>query len=103
MSIRFAAAAKPTSVRMSPDRVRAIHTDAANDDGDLVSQVFINAALRHFATHGLGAAQHARDQALAASEAGDRQTFEWWLEICRALDRRMARRIDPKNHANSAR
>ena len=28
--------------------------------------------------------------AKAAVFAGDRQGYQWWLEICRALDRRMA-------------
>ena len=28
--------------------------------------------------------------ARAAARAGDRRGYEWWLEICRALDRRMA-------------
>ncbi len=101
MSIRFAAPPKPSSVRMAPGTVRSSRPVAANDDGDLVSQVFITAALRQFAKHGLAAADHARDQAIAASEAGDRQTFEWWLEVCRALDRRMARRIDQSSCANS--
>ena len=63
----------------------------ANDNrGKQVSNVHLSAALRHFAQHGLAAADHARQQAMIAADAGDRQTFEWWLEICRALDRRMA-------------
>ena len=33
------------------------------------------------------------EQAIVAGRKGDRQTFEWWLEVCRALDRRMARAI----------
>ena len=101
MSIRFAAPPSPNSVRMSTARVRDVRPHAANDDGDLVGEEHIHAALRHFAQHGIGAAKHARAQAVAAIEAGDRQTYEWWLEICRALDRRMARGIDQSNLSGS--
>jgi len=102
MSIRFAAPPSTNPVRMAPDVVRNVRPIAANDDGDLVGDVHIHAALRHFAKYGIAAAQHAREQAIAASDAGDRETCEWWLEICRALDRRMARAIDRKNCTESA-
>jgi hypothetical protein len=46
------------------------------------------------AKHGLAAARHARAQAEAARQADDRQAYVWWLEICRALDRRMASELD---------
>ncbi|KLE32596.1 hypothetical protein AAW01_00535 [Aurantiacibacter gangjinensis] len=73
----------------------AMHFRPANDNrGKAVDNTHLRAALRHFAQHGLAAADHARRQAVAAADAGDRPTFEWWLEICRALDRRMASRID---------
>ncbi len=94
MSIRFAAPNSPISARMSRERVRAIHQLPANDAAEIVGETHLNAALRHFAKHGLAAAQHAREQAIAAAKAGDRQTFEWWLEICRALDRPMARKLN---------
>ncbi|MWV28376.1 hypothetical protein GRF63_10715 [Erythrobacter sp. GH3-10] len=72
----------------------------ANDNrGKQVQSAHLHAALRHFAQYGLAAADHARQQAIIASDAGDRQTFEWWLEICRALDRRMARQIDDSAQA----
>ena len=94
MSIRFAAAAasSPLSARMPRERVRDYRPLAANDDRLPVSQTHMHAALKHFAEHGLAAADHARHQALKAARAGDRQTFDWWLEICRALDRRMAKK-----------
>ena len=60
-----------------------------------------DAALRHFAEHGLAAAQRARRQAEAAFFAGDRQGYQWWLEICRALDRAMARELDARATADS--
>jgi len=46
--------------------------------------------LRQFAKHGIGAAEHARQQAERAFFKGDRETYQWWLDICRALDRRLA-------------
>lgn len=94
MSIRLAATVSPISARMTPERVRAIRPLPANDVAPVVGETHLHAALRHFAKHGLAAAQHAREQAINAAKAGDRQTFEWWLEICRALDRPMARKID---------
>ena len=47
-------------------------------------------ALRHFARHGLCAAQRARDNAVAAHRSGDLAGYDWWLCVCRTLDRRMA-------------
>lgn len=96
MSIRFAAPVSRIANRLPAEHVRAIRLIAANDDYPPgVREPHLHAALRHFAKHGLAAAQHAREQAIAAARVNDRQTFEWWLEICRALDRRMARGIKP--------
>ncbi len=50
----------------------------------------LQAALRHFAEHGLGAARAAREQAERAFFAGDRSAYEWWIDITRTLDRRLA-------------
>ncbi len=94
MPIKFAAPPAKLRSRMSPDHVRAINPIHANDNGDVVADDHMRAALRHFAKHGLAAAHHAREQAVAAARTGDRQSFKWWLEICRALDRPMARRLD---------
>ena len=57
---------------------------AANDDPLLTE------TLRHFAEHGLRAAERARDKAMDARRAGDSTDYEWWLSICRMLNRRMA-------------
>jgi|MedtruStandDraft_1076414.scaffolds.fasta_scaffold30627_2 hypothetical protein len=90
MTIRFAAARRGDSVVR-----RVLSTtapcSAANDNmapgaGDMM----LRAALRHFAAHGLGAAEAARVNAEAAFFAGDRIEYRWWLGICRMLDRRMA-------------
>lgn len=94
MSIRFAASPSRNPARMAPELVRAIRLLPANEDGVEVHEPHLHAALRHFAEHGLSAAQHARAQAIKAARSGDKQGFDWWLEICRALDRRMARGID---------
>lgn len=82
---------------MSPRSIREARNVRANDndnDGTTAIDALLHAALRHFAEHGLAAAQRARKQAEAASAAGDRQAYRWWLEICRALDRRMAAELD---------
>ena len=63
---------------------------ASASDRNAHDQV-LRAALRHFAQHGLGAAKAARALAVAAFFAGDRQSYDWWLGITRALDRRLAR------------
>ncbi len=64
---------------------------AANDNGEEpVSEAMLEASLRHFAAHGLGAARAARLQAEFVFFAGDRTAYRWWLGICRLLDKRMA-------------
>ena|SRR6187402_932845 len=91
MTIRFAAPPTALAPRMSARRIRDTCGLPANDnDGLCASDVMLHAALRHFAEHGLAAAHRARKQAEAAFFADDRQGYLWWLEICRALDRRMA-------------
>ena len=97
MPIRFAASQSRSQCRMPRGMAVGLYLRPANDNrGKKVMDTHLEAALRHFAQHGLAAADHARQQAMAAADAGDRQTFEWWLEICRALDRRMAHTIaDP--------
>jgi len=96
MTIRFAAPPEALTPRMSPRKIRESRAFPANDNGgDQTSDAMLHAALRHFAEHGLAAAQRARKQAEAAFFAGDRQGYQWWLEICRALDRRMARELEP--------
>jgi len=91
MTIRFAAPRDALPSRLDPGKVHEACRLPANDNGaDRPSDAMLHAALRHFAEHGLAAAQRARKQAEAAFFAGDRQAYQWWLEICRTLDRRMA-------------
>ena len=73
MSIRFAAPPQAQNVRLSAPQARAAITCAANDNNAAHSDdALLNAALRHFAEHGMAAASHARRRAEAAFFAGDR-------------------------------
>ncbi len=67
------------------------HGKAANDNAAIaVDDQVMKAALRHFAEYGLGAARVARSKAESAFFAGDRAQYDWWLSLCRTLDRRLA-------------
>lgn len=91
MTIRFAAATKRYSPVMANCYSPLISLRAANDNGFApAGEKMIHEALRHFARHGLRAAELARDNALLAQAANDSETFDWWVSICRTLDRRMA-------------
>ena len=96
MTVRFAAArtATPCSPIARALARRAVGR-VANDNGDADGSHdrLLAAALRHFATHGMGAAREARRQAEAALFEDDAQGFKWWLGICRTLDRRMAAQL----------
>jgi hypothetical protein len=95
MTIRFAARAGSLAPRLEGRRARAAAAFPANDNGGSgAKDALLNAALRHFAQHGLAAAGMARSRAETAFFAGDREAYRWWLEICRALDRRMAAAVD---------
>jgi hypothetical protein len=96
MSIRFAAAHRQDLVA----RVfaGAAPLRAANDNpGGFAQDVVLKAALRHFARHGLGAAEQARIAAEAAFFANDREGYRHWLAVCGALDRRMAAAISARS------
>ncbi len=95
MSIRFSAPRSAIRNRMETAEAQSHCALPANDNGaGLSNDTMLHAALRHFADHGLAAAREARRHAEDARAAGDDQTYEWWLGICRALDRRMARELD---------
>ena len=64
---------------------------AANDDlADGEGEALLRAALRLFASHGLGAARHAQAAAETAFFSGDRECYRWWLAVTRTLDRKLA-------------
>lgn len=99
MTIRFAAPPSTLSASLDPTQRGVTMALPANDNDSLAEvteaeDAMLRAALRHFAVHGLAAAQRARRQAETAFFAGDRPAYQWWLGICRTLDRRMAAAID---------
>jgi hypothetical protein len=103
MTIRFAAAHFQhnrvlTQVLGGRAWLRAANDNALGAPGDKL----LKAALRHFAEHGLGAAEQARALAEAAFFAGDREQYRWWLAICRTLDRRMAEAVAAHIGADAA-
>lgn len=94
MTIRFAAPRYSLAARMHPREISRACRRPANDNADEPPfEAMLQAALRHFANHGLAAARRARLHAEAAAAAGDTQSYQWWLAICRTLDRRMACQI----------
>jgi hypothetical protein len=103
MTIRFAAADREDhSVRHVLSG--ALPLKAANDNiPGIANDKLLRAALRHFATHGLGAAEAARVNAERAFFAGDRTEYRWWLGICRMLDRRMAETVAAHREAANLR
>lgn len=110
MTIRFAAAfgtaLAPACAPIARGLARRARERAANDNAmdpharrtasahrHAPDAEILRAALRHFSEHGLGAARAARVRAEAAFFAGDRDAYDWWLEITRTLDRRLAAQI----------
>lgn len=98
MSIRYAAAAPLVQpghlTRAAQSRLRA---RAANDNGDATQhQQTLRFALKHFAEHGLRAAEDAAERAEAAHRSGDRAGLIHWLEVCRTLDPRRASRVNAR-------
>lgn len=96
MTIRLATSATGHACILSGKvRLRSVIASPANDNGfPGSSDRMLHAALRQFARHGVGAAEHARQQAERAFFKGDRETYRWWLGICRTLDRRIAVRLE---------
>jgi len=103
MTIHFAAAVSRAGPRLQPAQARAMCRQAANDNGEEpVKEAILHAALKQFAMHGIGAAAHARQQAERAFFAGDRETYDWWLGVCRMLDKRMAAGLTVETGAKSS-
>ena len=102
MSIRFVAARPIGCTGLSRALTARAPRDAANDNGPAFAagpDGLLRAALRHFAEHGLSAAEQARRNAEQAFFAGKSDEYRWWLAICTALDRRMAAAIAFRNQA----
>jgi len=107
MSIHFAAAHSSNLAPINSSDVSLLLARArkqvANDNVDFnersqQNDQVLRAALRHFATHGLGAARVARAQAEKAFFQGDRETYDWWVDITRTLDRRLAASVSGQNN-----
>lgn len=103
MTLRFAPARQPALSPIARALSRPDVGRAANDDLTAAGPTFgedatLHQALRHFAAHGLGAAQAAKCEAERAIAAGDQAAYERWLGVCRALDRRLAGQL-ARRHA----
>ena len=92
MPLHFAAARSTQRSPIARTLARRVLGRAANDNAG-THEALLHAALRHFAAHGLGAARAAAAEAERALAADDRQSYEWWLGVCRTLDRRLAGRL----------
>ncbi|MXO66080.1 hypothetical protein [Altericroceibacterium endophyticum] len=96
MTIRFAAPPSRMPGPLPKERIR-LHPPQANNDNAASTAItpdgLLRAALRHFNAHGLAAAHHARDNAAQAFFDGNRESYRWWLQICRLLDRKVAEDI----------
>jgi hypothetical protein len=91
MSIRFAAAGSGECLSVARTLRRPRLSAPANDsDAAWPQDVLLQSALRHFARHGLGAAERARASAIRAFYAGRHEDYQHWLAVCHHLDRRMA-------------
>ena len=98
MSIRFAAAGSGECTFVSRVLTRPRLRPAANDTEHGMSRdEVLRSALRHFAAHGLSAADRAREHAEVAFFAGKRDEYRHWLAICRTLDNRLANAFTASN------
>ena len=103
MSLRFAAARTAERSPVARALTKRPVTCVANDDfSDPEHDRLLQASLRHFGEHGLSAARVARSHAEEAFFAGDRARYDWWLGICRMLDRRLAAEIEGQSDSRSA-
>ncbi len=101
MSLHFAAARSTAHSPIARALARKVLSRAVNDNGDPAQvqtpassiDYMMRAALRHFAEHGMAAAEAARRQAEQAHFIGDAESYAWWLGVCRTLDRRLAERF----------
>lgn len=110
MPVHFAAARSTAHSPIARALARKALARAANDNGDgginAVAEAsfdhVMRGALRHFAEHGMGAADTARRLAEEAHALGDAAAYKWWLGVCRALDRNLAGRVERRIEGASA-
>ena len=96
MSVRFAPARCAARSPIARVLKRGTVSLAANDHDELEGFMSdtTKAALRHFAEHGLRAVPVAARNAETALAANQPEDYRHWLEICRALDDGVARKIE---------
>ena len=97
MTLRFAAARSTAASPLARALSRRAPGHAANDNATDTNDHLLHAALRHFAEHGLGAARDAHRRAERAFFVGDRESYRWWLGVCRTLDKRLAAPLEHKS------
>lgn len=102
MTVHFAAARNANTSPVARVLTRRPIARVANDNGRLSHGLgrdnpLMQAALRHFAEHGLSAAEEAKKSAEKAFFAGDREAYDWWVGICRTIDKRLAAEIQREN------
>lgn len=106
MPIHFAAARcaarSPVARALARKTVRRAANDNPGGAGENSAEArVLHAALRHFAEHGLRAAEEAAMLAERAWRTGEADECRWWTEVCRTLDRRLAgdvaRRLSMQN------
>lgn len=95
MPIHFAAARCAARSPVARALARKALRRAANDNpggaGESNTEAgLLSAALRHFAAHGLRAAEEAAVLAEQAHRTGEADACRWWTEVCYKLDRRLA-------------
>jgi len=107
MSVRFASANHPARRlgwrAAGRGLIAPVLARAANDNGERVSAAqptlpgfdpLLADALRHFAVHGLSAADAAVELAAEAGARGDANAKDHWLAITQMFDRRLAARAE---------
>jgi hypothetical protein len=95
MPIHFAAARctarSPVARALARKAVRRAANDNPGGAGECGGDArVLSAALRHFAEHGLRAAEEAASHAEDAWRKGEVETCRWWTEVCHKLDRKLA-------------
>ncbi|MBB4859716.1 hypothetical protein HNO88_003045 [Novosphingobium chloroacetimidivorans] len=94
MTIRFAGARSRGNCPSHAWRCRSAPLCAANDNTrTFTDNAALISALRHFAEHGLAAAEQAGTYAAAARTHGDPAASQHWLSVCRQFDRKLADRL----------
>jgi hypothetical protein len=109
MSVRFASANHPVRrlgwraagrgliapalARAANDNLRAGAACAADVPETARFEPLLTDALRHFAVHGLAAAEAAVDLAAEAGSRDDADARDHWLAVTRMFDRRLAARV----------